>query len=116
MKLERRNIGLATFMTIVMFGVAHGQRDSVPIPVPPPPSSSGPNTAGPAELPQIPPASGTSVPAELPSIPTPEKGPAGKALVGGQDWEGDLSGKDLIVDAAEGHTEANPTGRQEPGI
>ncbi|HWY85615.1 MAG TPA: hypothetical protein VNX28_02770 [Gemmataceae bacterium] len=116
MKLDRRNIGLAIFMTIAMFGVAHGQRDAVPIPVPPPQSTSGPNSAGPAELPQIPPTSGTPGQGELPSIPTPEKGPDAKAPVQGRDWEGELSSKDLIVDATEGHTEANPTGRQEPGI
>ena len=47
----------------------------------------------------------------------PEKGPAAKGSTGPeQGFEADVSVKDLIVDAAEGQTAGNPTGRQEPGI
>src|SRR5207253_11185994 len=53
---------------------------------------------------------------ESPSIPLPEKTPTPKGPAPGQGWEGEVSVKDLIVEATEGQTAANPTGRQEPGI
>jgi uncharacterized repeat protein (TIGR01451 family) len=116
MKVESRNVGLAILISVVLLGVARGQT----IPVPPPQPSKGPDLGPPPALPKLPAPAPTLIQVDS-SAPLPEKGAtttgsAAKLPAAGPGWESDVSVKDLIVDATEGQTTNNPTGRQEPGI
>lgn len=60
------------------------------------------------------------MPEKIPSVPTPAPGPenvsGGKQ--GGEELPKDMgmSIKDIVIEATEGQTPSNPTGRQEPGV
>src|SRR5437868_10818899 len=100
MKVESRYVGLAMFVTVVLLGVAHGQKDPVPTTIPPPPPVSAPENAG--GIPKPPAPAETPGPSELPALPMADKVPTGKTSTPGQGWETDISVKDLIIDATEG--------------
>jgi uncharacterized repeat protein (TIGR01451 family) len=119
MKVASRTVGLAVLASFVMIGVAHAQRATDTAPPPPPPIN--PDVSEAPALPKLPPAAplAAAAPLDLPSIPMPPKppaitAPAPKTPV--QNWESEVVAKDLMVEASEGQTAANPTGRQEPGI
>src|SRR5262249_13593246 len=105
MSSQYRPVSLAILMMIATSGIANGQAGPPPLPAP-----SKLDIDSPPALPKLP-AAATPV-----QVPMPDKLPASKAPAQGQGWEGEVSVKDLVVEATEGQTASNPTGRQEPGI